>query len=67
MDSCRLFNAIQTIAKNDKEILGALKTIEDGNGNNFDADDIALASSSSNAIMKRRFCLYFNLYANYFA
>lgn len=46
--------AIKTIAQNHHELLDALKKIKDGNGHNFDADDIALASGLASAIMEKK-------------
>ncbi|XP_055304939.1 uncharacterized protein LOC129569799 [Sitodiplosis mosellana] len=47
--------AIETIAQNYDDLLAALDTIKNGNGKNFDADDIALASGLSSAIMEKKF------------
>lgn len=52
--------AIQTIANNYKELLDALNKIKDRNGNNFDADDIALACGLSSAIMEKKFLFMLN-------
>lgn len=47
--------ATQAISKNYSELLDALNKIKDGNGHNFEADDIVLASGISSAIMDKKF------------
>lgn len=45
----------QAISKNYSELLDALNKIKDGNGRNYEADDIVLASGDSSAIMDKKF------------
>lgn len=48
-------NAIKVILENYVELLNALEKIKNGNGINFDADDIALAAGILNAMMEKKF------------